>query len=642
MKRCIICGNVGSDDSTVCEVCGNPYLDIRESNYSAEDEQMDDADVVYEEDAATAEDTYKEENDEQEDADMIFMPETAKENSQAENVNAEDDTAESEAKYEPLDVSERAEEEDLAYVPQQEAADADDSEDASLYEVPRMQTVQEEQELAEEVKKQAVPLRGEPHIYGQSDSERSGAKRMTSGAIRREMGRAYEGSRADAPARGAARPADIRRPAQMSGRTQRSGRPEGRNAAAGQRYEAETGAADGGYAAQTEANTRRPAQAGTANGRHQTQAGAVSGRRAGQAQTGAANGRPVQPGAVNGGRAPQSGIGNGGRPMQNGAESGRRPAQINGAEYAGSTVGSPNGGQGAPNRGPASVRPVNVQGGPVNMQNRPAGAYVNAARPVNYAAQRLAMTARGALKSPLLILVALMQTVYLAGSVMAVFLKQVDFSQAARLLSNVNFPAQMASYMNSVLNVISKLGSGAIVANLIPRIPELLLCIGLWLTVIAARTKKEKMSGTGLGLWKAYVIIGMIGACIVMLAGLVISVALVVSAWVAGSKSVIAVSAIVLILLIVATMLVVMYYFSYLATLKTFRKNANGEVYGTASGYVAVIHIIAGVFGIISLLSGIVNAEIGTIISAAGQISWMVLFGVWIFQYRTKLSGEEE
>ena len=603
MKRCIICGHVGSDDSTVCEVCGNPYLDIRESDYSTEeDEQMDDADVVYEEDAAAVEDTYKAGNDEQEDADTDFVQETAKESTQTENVNAEDHTAE--AEYEPLDAFEASEEEDLAYVPQPKA---DEPDDAGLYEVPRMQDAPEEEAVpnpdAETGTKQAAPLRGEPHIYGQGDADRSGKQRMTSGAIRREMGRAYEGSRADAPARGAARPADVRKPAQMSGRAQRAGRPEGRNAAEQARPEDMAGM------------QRRQSEAG--NGR-----------------------RPMQAGTGNDGRAPQALAGSAGRPMQ--AANGRRPVQANGAEYVRGAAGSLNGGQGAPNRGPAAVRPVNVQGGPVNMQNRPAGAYVNAARPVNYAAQRLAMTARGVLKSPLLILVALLQTVYLAGAVMAVFLKQVDFSQAARLLSNVNFPAQMAGYMNSVLNVISRLGSGAIVANLIPRIPELLLCLGLWMTVIAARTKKEKMSGTGLGLWKAYVIIGMIGACLALLGGLIISVAIVVSAWVAGTKSVIAVSVIVLILLIVVTMLVVMYYFSYLATLKTFRKNANGEVYGTASGYVAVIHIIAGLLGIISLLSGIVNAEIGTIISAAGQIGWMVLFGVWIFQYRTKLSGEEE
>ena len=126
MKRCIICGHVGSDDSTVCEVCGNPYLDIRESDYSTEeDEQMDDADVVYEEDAAAVEDTYKAGNDEQEDAGTDFVQETAKESTQTENVNAEDHTAE--AEYEPLDAFEASEEEDLAYVPQRKADEPDDA-----------------------------------------------------------------------------------------------------------------------------------------------------------------------------------------------------------------------------------------------------------------------------------------------------------------------------------------------------------------------------------------------------------------------------------------------------------------------------------------------------------------------------------
>lgn len=182
MKRCIICGHVGSDDSTVCEVCGNPYLDIRESDYSTEeDEQMDDADVVYEEDAAAVEDTYKARNDEQEDAGTDFVQETAKESTQTENVNAEDHTAE--AEYEPLDAFEASEEEDLAYVPQRKA---DEPDDAGLYEVPRMQEAPEEEAVpnpdAETGTKQAAPLRGEPHIYGQGDVDRSGKQRMTSGA----------------------------------------------------------------------------------------------------------------------------------------------------------------------------------------------------------------------------------------------------------------------------------------------------------------------------------------------------------------------------------------------------------------------------------------------------------------------------
>ena len=31
MKRCIICGNTGDDSSTVCSVCGNPYVDMSDS-----------------------------------------------------------------------------------------------------------------------------------------------------------------------------------------------------------------------------------------------------------------------------------------------------------------------------------------------------------------------------------------------------------------------------------------------------------------------------------------------------------------------------------------------------------------------------------------------------------------------------------
>lgn len=36
MKRCIVCGNVGSDDSVVCDVCGNPYIDMEETPETAD------------------------------------------------------------------------------------------------------------------------------------------------------------------------------------------------------------------------------------------------------------------------------------------------------------------------------------------------------------------------------------------------------------------------------------------------------------------------------------------------------------------------------------------------------------------------------------------------------------------------------
>ena len=60
------------------------------------------------------------------------------------------------------------------------------------------------------------------------------------------------------------------------------------------------------------------------------------------------------------------------------------------------------------------------------------------------------------------------------------------------------------------------------------------------------------------------------------------------------------------------------------------------------SGYVAVVHIVLGVFAIIDLLSGIVNSEIVNIIGGAGSIGWMLLFAVWIFMYRGRMDELEE
>lgn len=554
MKRCIICGNVGSDDSTVCEVCGNPYLDIQESEYS-------DLDVDYgrEEELPTEE--------------MTGASEYTEEKTQPEEDRGTDPEETHETKPEETYESESEETHETkpaeARETKLEEAHGTKSEEARETE-PKDAVITPEKPAAAEVqmpRRQAAPLRGEPHIYGQSDANRGGERR-TSGAIRREMGRAYEGSRADAPVKGAARPADVKKPEEMQ---QRTGRPVGRNAAEG---------------------AQRP-----------------QGIREGQAQ-----GRPQMQGT------PMQG-----NPMQ------ERPLGANGAPM-----------MGAAGRSSMPMRPLPPQNQSGNAANRPAGgAYGNGARPVNYMAQRIAAAARKQLKSPLFLLIVLLQTIYLAGTVASVYLQQVDFSQIARLLADTSVPGQAAGYVNGALSVITKLDGMAGVIQLIISFPDLLLCIGLWLTWFAARTKKEKMSCAGLNFWKIYVVIGMIGTCLMMLVGLVVGVALVVSAWASGSKGVIAVTVILLILLIVVTMMVVMYYFSFLATLKTFRRNGNGESYGAASGYVGMIHILLGLFGIIGLLSGIVNEEIGTILSSAGKIGWMVLFGLWIFHYRSKLSEVE-
>ena len=312
--------------------------------------------------------------------------------------------------------------------------------------------------------------------------------------------------------------------------------------------------------------------------------------------------------------------------------------------------GRPMNGQGQPMQGrpmnsqgqPMQGRPMNSQGQPM-MQNRPMSAPQYDMPSMGFRNTKIQEMSKKSFQSPIFLLVALLQTVYLAGSIAAIFMKQLNFSQVMRLITGISMPTQITGYMDQLLKLMAKLDTGAVLANLAIRIPDILMCLGLWMIVFAARSKKTEMPGVGFTFLKIVVIIGLIKSCVLMLAGLVISVALVVSAWVSGVQTMIVAAVVTLVIMIVLTMLVVMYYFSYLAMLRTFRTNTQkGESYGAASGYVAVVYILMGLFGIIGLLSGIVNGEISGIVGSAGRIGWMLLMAFWIFGYRSTLGEIED
>ena len=300
--------------------------------------------------------------------------------------------------------------------------------------------------------------------------------------------------------------------------------------------------------------------------------------------------------------------------------------------------GRPMNSQGQPMQG----RSMNSQGQPM-MQNRPMSAPQYDMPSMGFRNTKIREMSKKSFQSPIFLLVALLQTVYLAGSIAAIFMKQLNFSQVMRLITGISMPKQITGYMDQLLKLMAKLDTGAALANLAIRIPDILMCLGLWMIVFAARSKKTEMPGVGFTFLKIVVIIGLIKSCVLMLAGLVISVALVVSAWVSGVQTMIVAAVVTLVIMIVLTMLVVMYYFSYLAMLRTFRTNTQkGESYGAASGYVAVVYILMGLFGIIGLLSGIVNGEISGIVGSAGRIGWMLLMAFWIFGYRSTLGEIED
>ena len=518
MKRCIICGNLGDDNSTVCEVCGNPYMDLDDD---APDRMEAGDDPVTEPDIP-------EDWEPEPEAPVAEEVEAQDEISEAEEIEKEPEQQAIAPKEEPEQQAMAPEEEPE----QQTMAPEEEPEQGAVPALKAKQTVQTARPRT--AGNNGHRMKSGPQIYGQMAGQGAPDQMQPDGMLRRTMN-------------GNDRPANHH----------------------------------------PTAGVRRPI---------------------------AGQGRPM-----NGGQ---------GQPMQG------RPMNGQGQPMQ----GRPMNGQGQPMQG----RPMNSQRQPM-MQNRPMSAPQYDTPSMGFQNTKIREMSKKSFQSPIFLLVALLQTVYLAGSIAAIFMKQLNFSQVMRLITGISMPTQITGYMDQLLKLMAKLDTGAVLANLAIRIPDILMCLGLWMIVFAARSKKTEMPGVGFTFLKIVVIIGLIKSCVLMLAGLVISVALVVSAWVSGVQTMIVAAVVTLVIMIVLTMLVVMYYFSYLAMLRTFRTNTQkGESYGAASGYVAVVYILMGLFGIIGLLSGIVNGEISGIVGSAGRIGWMLLMAFWIFGYRSTLGEIED
>ena len=543
MKRCIICGNLGDDNSTVCEVCGNPYMDLDDD---APDRMEAGDDPVTEPEPDISEDWEPEQE-----APVAEEVEAQDEISEAEEIEEEPERQAIAPKEEPEQQAIAPEEE-----PEQQAMAPEEApEQQAVPTLKAKQTVQTARPRT--AGNNGHRMKSGPQIYGQMAGQGAPDQMQPDGMLRRTMN-------------GNDRPANhhptagVRRPIASQGRPMNG--------------------------------QGQPSQGRPMNGQ----------------------GQPMQ-----------------GRPMNSqGQPSQGRPMNGQGQPMQGRPMNS----QGQPMQG----RPMNSQGQPM-LQNRPMSAPQYDMPSMGFRNTKIREMSKKSFQSPIFLLVALLQTVYLAGSIAAIFMKQLNFSQVMRLITGISMPTQITGYMDQLLKLMAKLDTGAVLANLAIRIPDILMCLGLWMIVFAARSKKTEMPGVGFTFLKIVVIIGLIKSCVLMLAGLVISVALVVSAWVSGVQTMIVAAVVTLVIMIVLTMLVVMYYFSYLAMLRTFRTNTQkGESYGAASGYVAVVYILMGLFGIIGLLSGIVNGEISGIVGSAGRIGWMLLMAFWIFGYRSTLGEIED
>ncbi|MDD6615621.1 MAG: hypothetical protein PUF13_05910 [Lachnospiraceae bacterium] len=249
--------------------------------------------------------------------------------------------------------------------------------------------------------------------------------------------------------------------------------------------------------------------------------------------------------------------------------------------------------------------------------------------------QRLMIESRKALHSPLFLLITFLYTAAIAASAVSAVMQNLNFSHILQMLISVDAPGELMTYANKVVELLSRFDSGAVIIVLVSRIPDVFLCLGLWIAYLTSGKRRRKMPGAGFLFARIGLVLKLIAGCVLMLVCLLLAVTFAVSAWVSGIRATEVASVIFLAAMIVLTMIIVMYFFCCLHTVKVCECNmVRGESEGRASAYAAVLTMLASLLSVLVLLYSVVNMEIVGIISAACSMVWMILMGIWMLGYR--------
>ncbi|MCC8103360.1 MAG: hypothetical protein LIP11_14255 [Clostridiales bacterium] len=660
MKRCIVCGNIGDDDSVVCNVCGNPFIDM-ESEFEDGDEALEPDERI--------EEQLKEVLTKVQDDEPVAQPDLT-----GEPILASDEIRPDEpgVTYLPDEVAEdklfQSEKTNKSF---EDAAQMLEPEKDGMYETyaKRAETharqaevyakqaetyaeqaetcVKQVETIAERVADGTVQSAAEAFAkrvaeMPVSDDIMTPAESAAEALARQEMEESPETKTVE-PAVGAAR-----QEMKASGEPETATSAEGSAEATAQREVESFAEGAPGASTEKEGNAQRPARPrrtksgpqiygqDSMEGFDGTQGVIRRDVHGGHAGENLVYGSGTQSGPVQSRRQPET------------AERQNTTAPVRARSAQRSADGRTAASQGT--AGNAARTAEQQQKPPVQPYAQTPQEDRSALQQTHYysgkssgAARRVMEASRSALTSPLLLVVALLQTVFLAGSVAAIFMRELSYGQIAKLLNLLELPSQLSGYVSMFQSAMAQLDNGALAINLVIRVPDLLLCLALWLICILARSSKEKMSGFGFALMQLVIILEMIAACLVLLVVLILSVTLVIAAWSGGTQNLLMIAAATLVGAIVVTMAVIMYFFCFISTIRIISANARkGELCGKASAYVAVVQMILALTGIINILSGIVNLEVTGIASGVGQLGWMLLFGVWIMKYRSTLREYNE
>lgn len=264
--------------------------------------------------------------------------------------------------------------------------------------------------------------------------------------------------------------------------------------------------------------------------------------------------------------------------------------------------------------------------------------YGQAKQPVSGNGQ-LMSAARKAVRSPLFFLAILFQTVMVGASVLNLVLGDVVASMnAMQATAQAALGSNMAiRFMNGIIDLVEGASSTAIVGvHAVLCIPGILICVALWMIFFQTSPSRKHISTSGLSMAKGMAVLKFVGICLLLMGGLLVSVAFVVAAGAAASTVSIIVGVILLILLILISVLVILFYVQLLHAIKVIRYNVeSGERRGRISSYVPAMGILLCVFTVLCMLP-MAPDDYFALASRGASAAWLLFASLWLMRYRKK------
>lgn len=244
---------------------------------------------------------------------------------------------------------------------------------------------------------------------------------------------------------------------------------------------------------------------------------------------------------------------------------------------------------------------------------------------------------RGMVKSPLFLLVLLFHTVMTVSSIInMVGGNAIQSLNAVQATLEGVFGANVAiSFLNGIIDMVEGISSGLIViGGAVLNLPSAVICIGLWMAFLCTKKHEDYISTAGYTLTRVMILLEFIFTCLVLTAGLIISVAFVVAAGASSSTTSIIVGIILLVVLIIVSLFAILFYVQFLHCLKVVKLNVKaGADPGRIAVFVPVVGIIMGILTALSMIPMSPDDILG-LVSQGTTAAWLLFGSVWLLVYR--------